>query len=75
MPTKVDRIPGAWSKSLPWAEMADGNAWCISEDEMRENGTKLETVRVYAHEYAKSVGGKFRTKTDDGDLYLQFTSN
>ena len=74
MPDRVESIPGAWSKSLPWADMADGDPWRITAAEMKDNDTKLETVRVYAHEWAKANGGKFRTKTVEGDLYLQFTA-
>lgn len=70
-------MPGSWMSGLGWSEMADGEPWVISEEEMNNAGVKFESVRVYAHEYARNASSngdapfKFKTKLVEGDLYLQ----
>ena len=73
-PEKVETFPGSWTSTLDWDDMADGNAYRITADEMKEAGVKLESVRVAAHEFAKGAGFSFRTRAVDGDLYIQAKS-
>ena len=71
MPKKTDQFPGSWISTLDWDELANGDVWVITADEMEKAEVKLETVRVYAHNTASLGGFKFRTRNVDGDLYLQ----
>ena len=70
MPREVDTFPGSWTTTLPWADMANGQPWVITGEEMSEAGVKVESVRVAAHEYAKAYDWKFKTRVIDGSLYL-----
>jgi hypothetical protein len=71
MPEKVDRIPGSSLAQLDWVTLSDGTPWFFTTDEMKKLGTKPETLRAYAHTYAKAGGFKFRTKLTKDGLYLQ----
>jgi len=70
-PEKVETFPGAWTSTLDWDDMSDGEAYRITAQEMADADVKLASVRVAAHEYAKGAGFSFRTRAVDGDLYLQ----
>lgn len=72
MPTKADKFPGSWLSQLDWSEVASGDVWLFTKEEMEENGAKAATVRVFAHEYARAEGIKFRTRYVKGEgLYIQ----
>lgn len=74
MPEEKSTFPGSWSSNLDWELMSNGSPWVITAQEMEEAGVKLETVRVAAHKYAANNGFKFRTRTVNGDLFVQYVS-
>lgn len=72
MPDKKDSFPGSKLAQLDWVDIASGDVWFFSEEELQELGAKPETLRAYAHGYAKANGIKFRTKLVKGEgLYIQ----
>jgi hypothetical protein len=71
MPSKKDAFPGSKLSQLDWSGIANGEVWFFSNEELKELGTKPETLRAYAHNYAKAEGFKFRTKMTGEGLYIQ----
>jgi hypothetical protein len=72
MPTKTDKFPGSWVSQLDWDDIANGEVWLFTNEELAENNTTAATVRVTAHTYSKEHGFKFRTKVVKGEgLYIQ----
>lgn len=70
-PEQQDNFPGGKLAGLDWVEMGNGNVWFFTLEEIAELGTKPETLRAYAHNYAKAGGFKFRTKLTKDGLYIQ----
>jgi hypothetical protein len=72
MPEQVARFPGSKISSLDWDKIADGNTWFFSHEEIKEDlNAKPDSLRAYAHGWAKENGVKFRTKLNDEGLYLE----
>jgi len=71
MPEQVERIPGSSIAALDWTELSNGDAWFFPREEITKLGAKPETLRAYAHSYAKAGGFKFRTKLTKEGLYIQ----
>lgn len=70
-PARQDSFPGSKLAQLDWVDIGDGETWFFTTAEIAELGTKPETLRAYAHNYAKAGGFKFRTKLTSEGLYIQ----